>query len=93
MAITTYDWVHTLFQGGVFITEVEGFLKAAKNCGITRQGIQDFLRDESWTFPACRRGQSKALHRIFDDRRRSATEPDKVKCSCAEALGVYSLLR
>ena len=30
---------------------------------------------------------------FVDEKRQSDTAPDKLKCSCAEALGVYGLLR
>ncbi len=93
VAVTTYDWVHTLLQNGVFHAEVEAILKAASKFGVTRRVIQDFLRDEAWQFPQCQKSKSKQLHRIFDEKRRSAAEPDRMKCSCAESLGVYQLLR
>ena len=93
IAVTTYDWMHTLLQGGVLHAEVEALLTEASAFGITRRAIQVFLRDESWQFPQCSRAKAKQLHRIFDEERHSATEPDRLKCSCAEALGVYGLLR
>lgn len=92
VAVTTYDWVHTLLQNGIFHAEVEAVLKLAGNFGIARTSIQDFLR-ENWSFPHVVNAKGKQLHRIFDEKRRSAAEPDKLKCSCAEALGVYMLLR
>jgi hypothetical protein len=85
--------MHTLLQGGVLNAEVEALLTEAGAFGITRPAIQDFLRDEAWQFPQCSRAKAKQLHRIFDEKRQSATEPDRLKCSCAEALGVYGLLR
>ena len=93
LAAFTCDWVHTLFQHGVFHSEVEGLLKVTKRFGVTRQRIQDFLRDEAWQFPQCSRSKNKQLHRIFDERRVSAKEADKLKCTCAEAMGVCNLLR
>ena len=61
--------------------------------GISRRAIQEFLRDQSWQFPQNSKAKAKQLHRIFDEKRQSDQQPDKVKCSCAEALGVYGLLR
>ena len=84
--------MHTLLQGGVFISEVEAILISASHL-LSRQQIQDFLRDESWQFPHSKKSKNKQLHRIFDEKRRSATDPSKVKCSCSEALGVYGMLR
>ena len=93
VATTTYDWMHTLLQGGVFIVEVEAMLAEAAAFGVTRRAVQACLRDESWVFPSFTKTKSKQLHKVFDDKRQSVTDPGKVKCSCAEALGVYGLLR
>jgi hypothetical protein len=93
IAVTTYDWMHTLLQGGVLNEEVEALLTEAGPFGITRKAIQEFLRDQPWQFPQCSRAKSKQLHRIFDVKRQSDKDPDKLRCSCAEALGVYGLLR
>ncbi len=91
--MTTYDWMHTLLQGSVLNEEVEALMAEAGTFVITRRAIQEFLRDQSWRFPQCSRAKSKELHRIFDEKRQSEKEPDKLRCSCAEALGVYGLLR
>jgi hypothetical protein len=93
IAVTTYDWMHTLLQGGVLNEEIEALLTEAGAFGISRRSIQEFLREPSWRFPQCSKAKAKQLHRIFDEKRQSDTQPDKVKCSCAEALGVYGLLR
>jgi hypothetical protein len=93
IAVTTYDWMHTLLQGGVLNEEVEALLMEARSFGISRRAIQEFLRDQSWQFPQNSKAKAKQLHRIFDEKRQSDQQPDKVKCSCAEALGVYGLLR
>jgi len=93
VAITTYDWVHTLLQHGCFIIEMEAMLVAAAGSGVTRAGIQKFLQNDSWRFPNAFGVKSRSLHRIFDEKRRSGTDRDKIKCSCSEALGVYGILR
>ena len=93
IAVTTYDWMHTLLQGGVLNQEVESLLTEAGAFGISRQAIQAFLKDQSWQFPQCSKAKSTQLHRIFDEKRQSSTDPGRLKCSCAEALGVYGLLR
>jgi hypothetical protein len=93
IAVTTYDWMHTMLQGGVLNEEIEALLTEAGAFGISRRSIQEFLKDQSWQFPQCSKAKAKQLHRIFDEKRQSDTQPDKVKCSCAEALGVYGLLR
>ena len=91
--VTTYDWVHTFLQNGIFNCEAEAMLSVASEHGCTRQALQEFLRDGAWRFSRAAAVKHKQLHRIFDERRRSKTEPDKIKRSCAEALGVYGLVR
>ncbi len=91
--MTTDDWMHTFLQGGVLNEEVEAIMIDAGAFGISRRAIQEFLRDQSWQFPQCSKAKARQLHRIFDEKRQSDQQPDKVKCSCAEALGVYGLLR
>jgi len=86
----TYDWVHNMLQDGVFSVETRAFLNSAE---IDRATIKAFLEDTEWCFPKSRNIKSKQLHRIFDDRRASSKDPDKIKASCSELLGVYGLLR
>jgi hypothetical protein len=93
IAVTTYDWMHTLLQGGVLNEEIEALLAEAGAFGISRRAIQAFLKDQSWQFPQCSTAKARQLHRIFDEKRQSTTDPNRLKCSCAEALGVYGLLR
>jgi hypothetical protein len=93
IGVTTYDWVHNMFQNGVFILEASLFVKACQPLGITRKDICAFLADKAWMFPSVGRRKAQELHRVFDEHRRSAENPDKIKCSCAEALGLYGLLR
>ena len=93
IGVMTYDWVHNCLQDGVFNAECMAFLKACEPLGVTRGCIQTFLADEWWVFPACSRAKDRQLHRFFDIRRQSDKEPDKVKASCSEMLGMYGLLR
>ncbi len=65
------------------------FVKACQPLGISRQDICAFLRDKAWMFPSVGRRKAQELHRVFDEHRLSATNPDKLKCNCAEALGLY----
>lgn len=90
VAVATYDWVHNMLQDGVFTSEAQAFLAAA---GIERCQVQAMLRDEAWCFPRCQAAKCKQLHKVFDERRVSAANSDKLKASCAEMLGVYGLLR
>jgi hypothetical protein len=93
IGVMTYDWVHNCLQDGVFNAECMAFLNSCEPLGITRDGIQAFLADKGWAFPASSRNKAKQLHRVFDTHRQSEKEPDKVKASCSEMLGVYGLLR
>jgi hypothetical protein len=93
IGVMTYDWVHNCLQDGVFNAECMAFLKACEPLGITREGIQAFLADEGWVFPSCSKNKARQLHRVFDTHRQSDKEPDKVKASCSEMLGLYGLLR
>jgi len=45
IGVMTYDWVHNMFQNGVFILEASLFVKACQPLGITRQDICAFLQD------------------------------------------------
>ena len=91
--LTTYDWVHTMMQGGVLIDEMTAMFQVAGHLGVTRAATQAFLKDADWCFTRSGGQKSRALHRIFDEKRKMTTDPDKVRCSCSEALGVYGLLR
>jgi hypothetical protein len=93
IGVMTYDWVHNMFQNGVFTLEASLFVKACHPLGITRQHLCAFLKDKAWMFPNVGRRKAQELHRVFDEHRVSAQNPDKLKCSCAEALGLYGLLR
>jgi hypothetical protein len=93
IGVMTYDWVHNCLQDGVFSVECLAFLKACEPLGITRGQIQAFLADEGWVFPSCSKSKARQLHRVFDVHRQSDKEPDKVKASCSEMLGLYGLLR
>ncbi len=58
-----------------------------------RERVREFLADKAWTFPAFDRVKSSSLHRIFDPRRILADDPSRLKGSCSEFLGLFSLLR
>ncbi len=93
VACVTYDWVHTVLQHGVLNIEVERMMVLGAPLGITREAVQTFLRDEAWQFPHAGGKKQRALHRIFDLHRVSDKEPNKVRCTSSELLGVYGLLR
>ena len=93
IGVMTYDWVHNMLQDGVFGAEARAFIKACEPLGISRAHVQTFLKDEAWMFPMFAKGKAKQLHRVFDVNRISADQPDKIKASCSELLGLYGLLR
>lgn len=86
----TYDWVHNMLQDGALSREIEAFFQVA---GIDRAAVREFLAMPDWNFPKFHQLKARELHRIFDDKRISAANPQKVKASCAEFLGVYGLVR
>jgi hypothetical protein len=77
-------------KDGVFSVEVQAFLEAT---GTERATLRSFLSSDAWCFPKNSSSESRALWRVFDDRRVSSTDPQKVKASCREFLGLYALLR
>jgi hypothetical protein len=93
LEIGTYDWVHTVFQGGVFSVEAQLFLTEIATIGIERVQVQTFLGDDRWSFPRFTKVKASQLHRIFDPRRESSDNPNKVKGTASELLGLYGLLR
>ena len=54
--------------------------------------VRRLLQDSAWEYPMEKRIKSKALYEIFSDKQ-SGPDPDKVKCSCSESLGLFGLLR
>lgn len=88
-----YDWVHSMLADGVFTIEVGAFMKAHEGHGATRDLLRAFFSYDGWRFPTFSRLKARQLWRVFDDYRTSAAEPEKLKCTCAEMLGVAGLLR
>ena len=88
--VINYDWVHSALQGGAFTTEVEALLVATK---VPRSDLQQFLSSSVWQYPGRTSQKSRYLHRVFDSRRVANDEPDKLKASCSELLGIYGILR
>ncbi len=93
LEIGTYDWVHTVFQGGVFSVEAQLFIGAAEAVGVDKNAVHAFLKDDRWMFPMFTKVKSSQLHRIFDSRRESSEHPEKIKGTASELLGLYGLLR
>ena len=88
--VINYDWVHSALQAGAFTSEVEALLVATK---VPRSELQGFLSSSEWQYPGRSRQKSRYLHRVFDSRRVAKEEPDKLKASCSELLGIYGILR
>ena len=78
--VATYDWVHSVLQGGILVAEIEAILIATS---MPRDDLQVFLADPQWQFPHCNATTSRQLHRIFDPRRSIDGAPHKVRGTCA----------
>jgi hypothetical protein len=91
--VCRYDWVHTLLQDGVFTIEAQCLLHVCNGFGITREQVQVFLKDTEWCFPSVSKSKAAQLHRVFDPRRQSENNEDRLKCSASELLGLYGMLR
>jgi hypothetical protein len=61
--VATYDWVHSVLQGGILVAEIEAILSATT---MSREALQAFLADQQWQFPRCNAIKSRQLHKIFD---------------------------
>ena len=89
--VVTYDWVHSLLQGGVLVVEMEAIMTAAS---LDRGALQKFLADPAWSFPQASATKYRQLHRVFDERRMGEDDDrSKIRGSCAEFLGLYGMLR
>lgn len=89
----TFDWVHNMLQDGVFTTEATLFLRACGEFGIAYSDLRQLFHDDTWCFPHATRVKSKALYKVFDSWRTPRGEPDRVRCSASELLGLVGLLR
>ena len=60
---------------------------------VPRADLQGFLATLEWQYPGRTRQKAKYLHRVLDPRRVASEEPDRLKASCSELLGLYGILR
>ena len=88
--VATYDWFHSMLQGGTLVVEVESLIAAV---GLERETLKTFLADESWQYSQASAVKNRQLHRVFDHRRISSEAPQKVKGSSSEFLGLFGMLR
>ena len=88
--VINYDWVHSALQSGVVTCEIEAILAST---GVPRADLQSFLANPELEYPGCRKQKAQYLHRVFDARQVGSDEPDKVKASCSELIGLYGMLR
>ena len=51
------------------------------------------MSSSEWQYPGRSRQKSRYLHKVFDSRRVAKEEPDKLRASCSELLGIYGILR
>ena len=89
----TYDWVHTLLQGGPLEIEIFCYLKACKEF-VDFPMVRDWLL-LNWVFPAQLGSKGSNLWRIFSEWRQNKQtgEHDRLHASCSELLGSYQLVR
>ena len=81
---------HMVLKDGVFSIEVRAFMEAT---GVERDTLKTALQSTAWVYPKVHDFECKQLWRIFDHRRVSSQDPQKVKASCKELLGVFALVR
>jgi hypothetical protein len=93
LSTVRYDWMHALLQDGVMNDEISALLAAAQPHGYNKRDLEHWLADKAWNFPAMHTQKSVALHRVFSERRESEKDPQKVKATASELLGVYSMLQ
>ena len=89
---TTFDWMHNNLQDGVMTCEIQLLLAACEPYGLTRAQVKADLKDARWSFPSHFRVKSRQLWRVFESYRQAA-DPNRVRASASELLGVYVLLR
>ncbi len=88
--MVTVDWMHSKLQNGSLTVEAFLLLDALE---VDYVWLESYLAT-GWDFPASSRKKSSELHRVFNDfRSRSSQKAAKLKCSAAELLGLYGLLR
>ncbi len=91
--VFTYDWVHSSLQDGIFNLDLGALLEACVPHGVTRADVRVFLKDEPWKFPQWLRHKSRTMYQVFDLARQSDKNPNKIRASCSELLGLYGMVR
>lgn len=86
----TFDWLHSIMQDGLLSVDAALLVSAADSAGVPSTAFRAYML-ERWQFPTSNRGKSKLLFKVFDDCRHNSE--NKLKCSAAELLGLYVLLR
>ena len=93
VAVMRYDWVHNTLAHGVLTTEAALLLSAAEPLGVSRNTIEEFLKDPAWQFCKAHAATCKKLHRMFSHWRLSSTDPTKLNVCASELLSLYGFLR
>lgn len=92
--ILTQDWVHNCLQDGIMVVEIKLLLHELQARNIASfADIRAYFKS-GFGFPSC--AQSDNLWRVFDEVRENVyedSEHGKLKCSSAEAIGIYGILR
>ena len=90
----TYDWLHCCLQDGLINVEIYNLLVALEEEKVCTFRDLELLFKDGWCFPAATKRKGDGIFRIFDEyRSRSCHEHEKLKCSAAEVLSMYGLLR
>ena len=85
-----YDWAHTLFQDGVFTTEMNLFLDAChEKLRKKKNEFEIYLKGE-YCFPKSTQTGMRQIHRIFSQAR---SPKNVVKGLMSECLSMYPMAR
>ena len=81
--VLKFDWMHTLFVGGVFNVHVAQLIRCLKgNLGVGYDTLHAYLNE--WTWPVAYRNISKDA--CSPARAKSSWEADVFKCQASEGL-------
>ena len=86
---TFYDWMHTLFQGGVFNKHVIQMLKALKRLGILPSTLYAYL--QQWHWPDHVKNKT-GVEAFSGKRLQSSFTADSLKCQASECRSLCPVL-
>ena len=86
---TFYDWMHTIFQGGVFNKHVIQMLKALKRHGILPSTIYAYL--QQWHWPGYVDNKN-GVEAFSEKRLKSSFKAESLKCQASEGRSLCPVL-